>query len=129
MVEGGTCDTCKSPTAPLGEVLEVDPGTLQTIVAEVKVPIMIEFWAPWSEDCKAYPKLLAALAAKLAGKALVFTLDAEKYPDLALRFGVQRLPSVAVMKRGTLVFVQYGVYQGAQLEAMLKQSMLTSAGG
>ncbi len=63
-----------------------------------------------------------ALAADMAGKAVVLKVDTEKYPQLAARFNVRGIPNFVVFSGGRVVMQQPGVVNHAQMEQWLKSA-------
>ena len=47
LADTGRCGACKSPVPPVDEPLEVDTQLFDEIVANARVPVLVDFWAAW----------------------------------------------------------------------------------
>lgn len=62
------------------------------------VPVLVDFFATWCGPCKMLAPTLDQVAAEVAGRAKVVKVDIDASPDLAQRFGVMSVPTLAVFK-------------------------------
>ncbi|MGE0462583.1 MAG: thioredoxin family protein, partial [Vicinamibacterales bacterium] len=65
---------------------------------------------------------VAAVAAEMAGRAIVLKVDTDRHPDLAARYGVQGIPNFVVLKRGNVVFQQAGVVRRTEMRGWLERA-------
>ena len=118
----GRCGACRARLAPLAEPLDVGDAEFKEIVDNVKVPVLVDFWAAWCGPCRMAAPEVKKVAKKLAGKALVLKVNTEEHPDLASRFDVRGIPNFVVLKDGELVLQQPGLVKSHQMERWLKDA-------
>ena len=109
--------------------VSIEEFEAKVIEPSSRVPVVIDFWAPWCEPCKTIKPLLEKLAEEYAGRFLLAKVDADQNPELAQHFGVRSIPSVKVLFQGKLVDEFNGVLPEGQIRAFLDRIALPATGG
>ncbi|MCR4143580.1 MULTISPECIES: thioredoxin [Alcaligenes] len=60
-------------------------------------------WAQWCGPCRVMAPIFNALADDMQGRAQFGEVDLDKSPDLAVRYGVQSIPTVLLFKNGMVI--------------------------
>jgi thioredoxin 1 len=72
-------------------------------VLKSAVPVLVDFWAVWCGPCRAIAPAVDQVAAEYSGKAKVMKVNVDEEPELASKYGVQSIPTLAIFKNGSLV--------------------------
>jgi putative thioredoxin len=82
--------------------MNVTTDTFETdvIARSHERPVVVDFWAAWCGPCRMLGPALEAETAKRAGKLELAKVDVDAEQELAARFGIQSIPTVAVFRDG-----------------------------
>lgn len=73
------------------------------------VPVLVDFWAPWCGPCRMIAPVVEGISEEMGEKAVVGKINVDEQPELASRFGVMSIPTLAVFKGGRLTGSLVGV--------------------
>lgn len=114
--------------APSGDWIK--EGSIETFVDDVleasaKVPVIVDFWAPWCGPCKTLGPMLERLVKEAKGAVRLVKIDVDQNQELAAQMRVQSIPAVYGFVGGRPV----DGFAGAQPESQLKAFIQRLTGG
>ena len=80
-----------------------------------ELPIVVDFWAAWCGPCRMLGPAIEQEAAKRDGKLELAKIDVDAEGELAARYGIQSIPTVAVFRDGEVVNGFVGAYPAATI--------------
>jgi len=90
-------------------------------VIGIDKPVLVDFAAEWCGPCKMQKPILKQLVAKVGSKARVVTIDVDRNRDIATKYKIMSVPTLALFKNGKLVWRESGVKQLGQLESLIEK--------
>ena len=87
------------------------------IEASKKVPVLVDFWAPWCGPCKQLTPLLEKVVKQAAGKVRLVKINVDENQQIAAQMRVQSIPAVFAFVDGQPI----DGFMGALPEGQIKQ--------
>ena len=101
-------------------MLDVDNASFDTEVLQSDLPVLVDFWAPWCNPCKAFMPTVEKVAAETEGKLKVVKIDVDSNPELANRFQVRSIPTLVVMHQGEMQDMRAGSMTATDLNKFVQ---------
>ena len=103
--------------------VNVTGETVESEVLQSEVPVLVDFWAEWCAPCRALAPTIDEIADDFAGKAKVAKVDIDGAQEIAVKYGIQSIPTVAVFKGGEVVGQRVGLADKDSLSQLLEGAM------
>lgn len=110
-------------------VVTADTFMTDVVETSARIPVLVDFWAPWCGPCKQLMPILDRLVAEYGGRFHLAKVNTDEQQELAQQLGVRSLPTVVLFKDRTSVDHFVGVVPEAQIRQLLDKHLPTSSDG
>jgi thioredoxin 2 len=102
--------------------VEATPANLSALLTG-KLPVVIDFWAPWCNPCIGFAPVFEQEANNRKGQVRFAKLDTEANQMLAAQYQIRSIPTIMVFKDGKRVDVINGALPQSQFSAWLTNAL------
>ena len=103
----------------MSAAVEGDDATFADQVLAARVPVLVDFRAPWCGPCRLVSPIVDALGEELAGRLMVARVDVDRAIVTAGRLAVFSLPTLVLFDGGREIERVIGLRPRAEIAAML----------
>ena len=83
-------------------IIELSEANFNREVLNATQPVLVEFWAGWSESCKAMAPMLESVAEDEAFPVKIAKVNVEHHEELTDQYGVRAVPTLLIFNQGRL---------------------------
>ncbi|HLR34828.1 MAG TPA: thioredoxin [Tissierellales bacterium] len=100
---------------------DINDDTFNKEVLESDIPVVVDFWAPWCEPCKALVPVLEELDNQYSDRIKFVKLNVDENTITAQQFRILSIPTIKIFKNGEKVERITGFKSKNDLEKVLNK--------
>lgn len=86
-----------------GKAIAITDADFEETILKSDKPALIDFWAVWCGPCRIIAPIVEELAEEYEGKAIVGKIDVDSNRDTAVKYGIQAIPTLLLIKDGEVI--------------------------
>lgn len=116
------CGQCKQALFT-GTPLELNAGNFDRQIERSDLPVVVDFWAPWCGPCRSMAPAFAEVCGEREPALRFAKLNTEDEGQLAARYNIRSIPTLAIFKNGREIVRQSGALNATQLKLWLQTNL------
>ncbi len=113
------CANCKSYLTIHDGIQDVNGQAFKKLIANSKMPVVVDFWASWCGPCKSFAPIFKAVAQDMREHIIFAKFNTEEDQASAITYNIRGIPTLIVFNNGVEVDRQSGVIQETALHEYL----------
>ena len=105
----------------MNHIIHVNDSNFQYEVINYSqnTPVIIEFWASWSRDCRIISPMLEKLATESGGIFRLAKIDVDASPNLALLYNIRSVPAIKAISNGHVIREFFGLTPESKIRELI----------
>ena len=104
-------------------ITESSDSSFEADVLNSDLPVLVDFWAEWCGPCKMIGPILEELAPEMDGKIRIVKVDVDSNSQTAMNYAIRSIPTLIIVKDGSVQAQHIGAASKAQLENFINQNI------
>jgi thioredoxin 1 len=85
--------------------------------------LLVDFWAPWCGPCRMMSPIIDQVGKEYIGKLVVGKVNVDENPNISGQFGISRIPTLILFKRGQAVNNIIGSVSKSRIDEMVRMHL------
>ena len=100
-----------------------DAKTWETDVMGSSMPVFVDFWAEWCGPCRMVSPVVEELSGEYDGKVNFVKVNVDEVNELASKYNVFSIPTLAIFNKGQIVAQQVGAASKESYKNMIDKAL------
>ena len=114
---------CSAGNKESSLVKHIGDKEFKTEVLDSKIPVFVDFWAPWCGPCRMVGPLIEDLAKKYNGKVKFVKVNVDDNGKLAGQYKISSIPAMKIFKSGKVADEIIGALPKEELDKFVAKSL------
>jgi thioredoxin 1 len=103
--------------------IDVTDSNFEERVINSKIPVLVDFWAPWCGPCRMAEPVLEELSEAYSGKVDIVKVNVDENLQTSQKYGIMSIPTTVLVKGGEEIDRQIGFAGKQAFEELIKKAL------
>ena len=106
-----------------GLIVEVNDSNFSEILSKSKIPVLVDFWAPWCGPCLALNPTITQLSEIFKDKVQFAKMNVDENSIVPAEYGVRSIPSLFLIKDSQVVDSLVGSHSKEKISSFIQAAL------
>ncbi len=106
-------------------IKHVSDAEFEAQVIKSKLPVVVDFWAPWCGPCRMLTPTIEELAREYQGRVAFAKMNTDENPLTPGTYNIMSIPTLLLFKDGELVERSIGLKAKPALSKLIDEKLLS----
>jgi thioredoxin 1 len=102
-------------------LVAVDKDNFNAVVLDSKIPVLVDFWAPWCGPCRMVLPIIDEIASEITNVRFC-KVNVDECQEIATKFRVTSIPFFVIFKNGKPIATKTGATSKANMIEWIKSN-------
>ena len=103
-------------------MIAITKDNYENEVVRSEIPVLIDFWAEWCGPCRMLAPTVEAISVERTD-IKVGKINVDEEGELAIKFGIESIPTLIIVKGGEVIAKQIGYNAKAIVESFINKNI------
>lgn len=104
-------------------VKDINSKDWENEVANAEQITLADFWAPWCGPCRMVSPTIDEIASEKKFDIKFVKVNVDQNPTIAAAYGIQSIPTIAILKKGKIIDASVGALSKRSLEEFIQKAI------
>lgn len=95
--------------------MKIKDKDFKSIVLSSKLPVLVDFWAPWCNPCKILSSIIDDISMKYNGKLIIVKLNVDDNYNTTYEYKIRNIPTLILFRKGKKIAKRVGIASKSDL--------------
>lgn len=102
------------------QIATLSDADFESYVHEAKVPVLVDFWAPWCQPCRMIAPILEEIAKEYGSRIQIAKVNVDENSEIPVKYGIRNIPSLLLFKNGQMEASKVGALNKSLLTTFIE---------
>lgn len=108
------------------KIITLTDARFKEEVLESKLPVFVDFWAPWCGPCRMVAPIVEELGEEYSGRVKFGKLNVDDNPVTAQKYGIVSIPTLMIFKNGEVAEQLIGAHPKKRIKQAIDEVLASS---
>ena len=95
------------------------PTSFDALIANSKIPVLVDFWAEWCGPCRQVGPIIGQIAREYTDRLITVKVNIDRKQQIALHYQIESIPTIMLFYNSTIIMRLLGAMPYAEIKKQI----------